>query len=58
MAIVLNFSRKPPLCGICNKPLDLKIAVTYQDGKPVHELCYVRKLRQEDAKKPPKAHDA
>jgi hypothetical protein len=55
MPIVLNFSRKPPLCSICNKPLDLKIAVTDQDGKPVHEECYVLKLRLEEARKPPKA---
>ena len=54
MPIVLNFFRKPPPCNICNKPLDPKIAVTDQDGKPVHEECYVLKLRQEDAKKPPK----
>jgi hypothetical protein len=57
MAIVLNFSRKPPLCGICNKPVDPKFASTGQDGKPVHVGCYVRKLRQQDAKKPPKTHD-
>jgi hypothetical protein len=53
MAIVLDFSRKPPLCSICNKPLDPKTAVTDQDGKPVHEDCYVLKLRLEDARKPP-----
>jgi hypothetical protein len=41
MPIVLDFFRKPPLCNICNKPLDLKIAVTDQDGKPIHEECYV-----------------
>jgi hypothetical protein len=46
------FSRVP-LCSICEKPLDPKIAVTDQDGKPVHEECYVLKLQQEDAKKPP-----
>jgi hypothetical protein len=53
MAIVLDFSRKSPLCSICNKSLDPKIAVTDQDGKPVHEDCYVLKLRLEDARKPP-----
>jgi hypothetical protein len=57
MPLVLDFFREPTLCNICNKPLDLKIAVTDQDGKPVHEECYVLKLRQEDAKKPPKAQD-
>jgi hypothetical protein len=54
MPIVLNFSREPLLCGICNKPLDPKIAVTDQDGQPVHEECYVLKLQQ-DTKKPPKS---
>ena len=44
-----------PLCSICNKPVELDIAVTDQDRKPVHEECYVLKLRQLDAKKPPKA---
>jgi hypothetical protein len=38
----------------CHVLPDPKIAVTDQDGKPVHEECYVLKLRQEDAKKPPK----
>jgi len=57
MPKVLDFILKPqlPLCGICNKPVDLEIAVTDQDGKPVHEECYVLKLRLKDAKKPPKA---
>jgi hypothetical protein len=49
------FSRVP-LCSICNKPLDPKIAVTDQDGKPVHEECYVLKLQQ-DTKKPPATGD-
>jgi|HubBroStandDraft_6_1064221.scaffolds.fasta_scaffold785987_2 hypothetical protein len=53
MPNVLQF--KPPLCGICNKPVELDIAVTDQDGKPVHEECYVLKVRQEDAKKPPES---
>jgi hypothetical protein len=53
MAIVLDFFRKPLPCGICNKPLDPKIAVTDQDGKAVHEECYVLKLLQVDTKKPP-----
>jgi hypothetical protein len=54
MPIVLDFFRKPLLCAICNKPLDPRIAVTDQDGKPVHEECYVLMVRQQDAKKPPK----
>jgi hypothetical protein len=54
MPIVLDFSRKAPLCSICNKPLDPKIAVTDQDGKPVHEECWLLKARLEQATKPPK----
>jgi hypothetical protein len=56
MPNVLQFTPKPqlPLCSICNKPVDPKIAVTRQDGKPVHEECYVLMVRQQDAKKPPK----
>jgi hypothetical protein len=55
MPKVLDFILKPqlPICSICNKPVEPDIAVTDQDGKPVHEECYVLKLRQEDAKKPP-----
>ena len=54
MPNVLQFMSKPQICSICNKPVQPDIAVTDQDGKPVHEECYVRKVRQEDAKKPPK----
>jgi hypothetical protein len=54
MPKILNFIPKPPLCSICNKPVDLDIAVTDQDGKPVHEECYVLKMRLKEARKPPK----
>jgi hypothetical protein len=56
MPKVLDFIFKArfPTCSICNKPVQPDIAVTDQDGKPVHEDCYVLKVRQEDAKKPPK----
>jgi hypothetical protein len=53
MATLPDFSRGPLLCGICNRLLDPKVADTDPDGEPVHEDCYVLKLRQEDAKKPP-----
>jgi hypothetical protein len=53
MSNVLHFNPKPQICSICNKPVEPTIAVTDQDGKPVHEECYVLKVRQEDAKKPP-----
>ncbi len=55
MAIVLDFFRKLLLCSICNKPLDPKIAVTDQNGKPVHEECWLLRARLEQVAKPPKA---
>jgi hypothetical protein len=41
-------------CSICNKRVDLQIALIDPDGNYVHEECYVRKLRRQGAKKPPK----
>ena len=56
MPNVLPFTPKPqlPVCSICNKPVKPDVAATDQDGKPVHEQCYVLKMWQEDANKPPK----
>ena len=47
-------SARLPVCSICKNPVDLTIDLTDQDGNAVHEECYVRKVRQEDARKPPK----
>jgi hypothetical protein len=55
MPKVLQFIPKPLICSICNKPVDLMIALTDQDGKAVHEECYVRKMRLKDAEKPYRA---
>jgi hypothetical protein len=54
MPKVLEFIPKTQTCNICNKPVEPDIAVTDQDGKPVHEECYVLKVRLEEARKPPK----
>jgi hypothetical protein len=56
MSKILQFIRKPrlPTCSICNKPVDRHDALIDPDGKTVHEECYVLKLLQKDAKKPPK----
>jgi hypothetical protein len=56
MPTVMQFIPNPrsPVCSICNNPVDLTIDLTDQDGKAVHEECYVRKVRQEDLGKPPK----
>jgi hypothetical protein len=35
-----------PDCSICNEPVDLKTAKTDEDGKGVHEECYVDRVRR------------
>ena len=41
---------KHPLpCRICGKPVSLEAAKTDEDGKAVHEDCYVSKMRFERA---------
>src|SRR5260370_25941804 len=32
-------------CAICGSPISLEDAKVSEDGKPVHEECYVAKLR-------------
>jgi hypothetical protein len=56
MAKVLQFIRKlrSPKCAICNKPVDLDIAVTDEDGNIVHEICHVLKMRLKEAREPPR----
>ena len=44
MARVLQFP-KPPICSICNKFVDLTIALTDHDGKAFHGDCYARMIR-------------
>jgi hypothetical protein len=36
-----------PNCSICNEPVDLKTAKTDEDGKSVHEECYVDRMRRD-----------
>jgi hypothetical protein len=36
-----------PSCSICNEPMDLKTAKTDEDGKGVHEECYVDRMRRD-----------
>jgi len=54
MSNILQFIPKSPICNICDKPVDPEIAVADQDGKRVHEECYVLNMRLRDAKGPPK----
>jgi hypothetical protein len=33
-----------PLCPICNEPLQLETSKTDENGRAVHEDCYVKQL--------------
>jgi hypothetical protein len=43
---------KLPACALCNEPVQLETSKTDEDGKAIHEECYVRKLRSERPKMP------
>lgn len=34
-----------PVCAICNEPVDLRIAKTNDEGRAVHEECYLMKMK-------------
>jgi hypothetical protein len=38
------FSRQSVVCSICALPLPLETSRTDEDGRGVHEECYVRKI--------------
>jgi hypothetical protein len=42
-------SRTSPLCFICHTPVELEISKTDENGRAVHERCYLRRLRQRQA---------
>ena len=45
-----------PHCAICNEPVELETAKTDEDGKAVHEECYVgRIMRLREITPPSKA---
>jgi hypothetical protein len=33
-----------PICSVCHNPIHLEAAKADEDGKPVHEDCYVQRL--------------
>jgi hypothetical protein len=33
-----------PLCSFCGKPVEILTAKTDENGKSIHEVCYVRKM--------------
>lgn len=37
------------LCRICGRPIPLEVAKTDADGRPLHEECYVLKVKLEQA---------
>ena len=40
---------QPLLCRICHEPVNLKSGtVVGEDGKPVHENCYVKEITGRD----------
>ena len=44
-----------PKCSICNEPVELEAAKTDEDGRAVHEECYMRRMRLKQVTPPPKA---
>ena len=54
MATFLEFIRKLrlPTCSICNKTVETETATTDDDGKAVHEECWLLNTRMEQAQKP------
>jgi hypothetical protein len=45
-----------PTCSICQRPVEVESSKTDENGKAIHEDCYVSKLSQTRlGKRPPKA---
>jgi hypothetical protein len=34
----------PTNCSICDQPLDLATERYSENGKPIHEMCYIKRL--------------
>lgn len=49
-SIIRHDRREKPACSICGEPVNLQTAACDEDGKAVHEECYVQKMLDE---KPP-----
>jgi hypothetical protein len=35
------------VCKICGEPVDLEVERYKVDGKPIHEMCYIKQFQQE-----------
>ena len=44
----------PPLCPICNKPVDLQTCKTDHNGEAVHEDCYYLRVHNKEISTQPK----
>ena len=44
-----------PKCSICNEPVESKTSKTDENGKAVHEDCYIRRMRLKEIIPPHKA---
>jgi hypothetical protein len=42
-----------PKCSICNEPVELETGKTDEDGKAVHEDCYVLRMMRVKERTPP-----
>ena len=43
--------KRPLLCRICGKPVAVETSKTDEDGRAIHEDCYVLKVKLEQASK-------
>lgn len=41
-----------PICPLCNEPVELETTKTNEDGKAVHEECYIISLTTPAGKRP------
>jgi hypothetical protein len=54
MARIRQFTSRPrfPMCSLCNEPVELESAKTDEDGKVVHEECYVLRMQMKGDSSP------
>ena len=45
----LAFKTTFPICSVCNEPVELNTAKVNEVGNPIHEECYVVKVRLREA---------
>jgi hypothetical protein len=51
---MMPYSKHLPLCPICNEPVELENSKANENGKAVHEDCYVATLKVPPSPEPPK----